>query len=58
MAKVNKPIKEFWELDKKPSYLEISKRKDDKKYSHNVKFVSPKLKRKKKRPVQQKSKDN
>ena len=27
MAKANQPIKEFWESDKKPSYLEISKRK-------------------------------
>lgn len=27
MAKINQPIKEFWESDKKPSYLRIAKRK-------------------------------
>ena len=28
MAKVKQPIKEFWETDKKPDYLILSKTKD------------------------------
>ncbi len=43
MAKVNQPIKEFWESDKKPSYLEISKRKFGKiPPTHNVRFIKNK----------------
>lgn len=39
MAKVNQPIKEFWESDKKPTGLEISKRKLGKiPPTHNVRF--------------------
>ena len=39
MVKVNQPIKEFWESDQKPSYLEISKRKRGKiPPTYNVKF--------------------
>ena len=41
MAKINQPIKEFWESDKKPSYLEIARRKFGKvPPTHNVRFIS------------------
>lgn len=42
MAKVTKPIKEFWESDKKPDYLVLSKTKDGLKGV--VKFKRPKTK--------------
>ena len=48
MAKVNKPIKEFWESDKKPTYLEISKRKFGKiPPIHNVRAKRLKSKKRK-----------
>ncbi|MBU3965090.1 hypothetical protein KKG29_03120 [Patescibacteria group bacterium] len=50
MAKVNQPIKEFWGSDKKPSYLEISKRKLGKiPPTHNIKLKGKTQKNKKKK---------
>ncbi|MFH0923264.1 MAG: hypothetical protein V1825_00865 [Candidatus Falkowbacteria bacterium] len=46
MAKIKHPIKEFWESDKKPNYLEVSKTKDSS--VKIVKFIKPKSKNKKK----------
>jgi len=48
MAKVKQPIKEFWESDKKPSYLGITKRKMKGDFTHIVRFIRQKPKRKKK----------
>ncbi len=48
MAKVKQPIKEFWESDKKPTYLEITKRKMKNDSTHSVRFIRPKPNRKKK----------
>jgi len=45
MAKVKQPIKEFWESDKKPDYLTLSKIKDS--LVQVVKFKKPKSKKKK-----------
>lgn len=42
MAKVKQPIKEFWESDRKPEYLELSKTKDSS--VGVVKFKKPKKK--------------
>lgn len=48
MAKVNQPIKEFWESDKKSAYLEISKRKlGEIPPTHNIRFKSKTQKSKK-----------
>lgn len=44
MTKVNKPIKEFWESDKKPPYLKISK-------GEIVRFVRQRNKNKKNKRV-------
>ncbi len=50
MAKVNQPIKEFWESDKKPSYLEISERKLGKiPPTHTIKFRGKTQKNKKRK---------
>lgn len=46
MAKVKQPIKEFWESDKKPDYLKITKNKSGS--ANIVKFIKQKPKRKKK----------
>lgn len=46
MAKVKQPIKEFWESDKKPDYLVLSKTKDS--LVRVIKFKRPKSKKKKK----------
>jgi len=46
MAKVIQPIKEFWESDKKPDYLEITKSMSSS--VHIVKFIKQKPKRKRK----------
>ena len=43
MVKVTKPIKEFYESDKKPDYLVLSKNKND---AGVVKFIRPKAKKK------------
>lgn len=48
MAKVKQPIKEFWESDKKPPYLGITKRKMKDDFTRNVRFIRQKPKRKKK----------
>lgn len=47
MAKVIQPHKDFWESDKKPDYLKLSKTKDGS--IKIVKFISPKPKRKNKK---------
>ncbi len=53
MAKVNHPIKKFWESDKKPSYLDISKRKLGKiPPTHNVRFKSKTQKNKREGNIQ------
>ena len=50
MAKVNQPIKELWESDKKLSDLEISKRKLGKiPPTHNVRFKGKTQKNKKRK---------
>jgi len=50
MTKVTQPIKEFWESDKKPPYLEISGRKIGKNPpTHNVRFKIKTQKNKKKK---------
>jgi len=48
MAKIKQPIKDFWESNKKPSYLKIAKKKIKDDIIHNVKFVNQKSKQNKK----------
>jgi len=45
MAKAIQPIREFWESDKKPDYLGITKNKNGS--ARVVKFIKQKPKRKK-----------
>jgi len=47
MVKVKQPIKEFWESDKKPSYLKIAKRKTKENFDNIVKFTRENPTRKK-----------
>jgi hypothetical protein len=47
MAKVTQPHKDFWESDKKPDYMKLSKTSDSSKGI--VKFISQKPKRKNKK---------
>jgi hypothetical protein len=47
MAKVTQPMKEFWESDKKPDYLKLSKTKDSS--VQVVRFIGLKPKRKSKK---------
>ncbi len=48
MAKINKPIKEFWESGKKPSNLIISNRKiGEIPPTHNVRLKRLKIKKRK-----------
>lgn len=47
MTKVIKPIKEFWESDKKPDFLTLSKTKNGS--NGVIKFNRPKAKRKNKK---------
>ena len=47
MAKVSQPAKDLWESDRKPPYMEISKRKLGKiPPTHNVRFVDQTRKKK------------
>lgn len=48
MTKIKQPIKKFWKSDKKPSYLRIAKRNMKNGFTHSVRFIKPKSKRKKK----------
>jgi hypothetical protein len=48
MAKITKPKKEFWETEKKPKYMKITKIKSDASDdSHIVRFQPEKPKKKK-----------
>ena len=46
MAKVKQPIKKFWESDKKPPYLGITKRKMKDDFTHTIRFIRQKRKKK------------
>ncbi|MFZ2193586.1 MAG: hypothetical protein WAV31_05060 [Candidatus Moraniibacteriota bacterium] len=48
MTKVTKPNKEFWETEKRPSYMKISKIKNDKSEDgYIIRFKTEKSKKKK-----------
>lgn len=50
MVKIKQPIKEFWESDKKPAYLQRSKRTIKKSagdnFTHNIRIKGLKSKKK------------
>jgi len=51
MAKTKQPIKEFWESDKKPSYLKITERKTKDGSTHDVKFIKQRPKKMKAKKI-------